>query len=221
MQENFTIIIEPEKPANASVIWLHGLAADANDFLPVVDQFIFPDNLNIRFIFPNAPVRPITLNGGISMQGWYDIIGIGPDYEEDKEGIEASQQIVEDLIEKECEKGIATDRIILVGFSQGGAVALHTGIRYTQQLAAVLALSTYLPLRQNIEQEICNLQKTTPIVFMHGSKDLVVPIGFAQHSYDRLNEFELNVKWFEYDMQHTVCLEQINDINKLIVDLLI
>jgi len=218
MQENPTIIIEPEKPANASVIWLHGLGADANDFLPVIDQLDLPDSLNIRFIFPNAPVIPITLNGGMSMQGWYDIIGIGPEYEEDKEGIEASQQIVETLIEREWKKGITSDRIILIGFSQGGAVVLHTGTRHTQQLAAVLALSTYLPLRQSIDDELCSDQKMTPIVFMHGSEDTVVPISFAQHSYYLLNKLSLNLKWYEYKMSHTVCLEQINDINNLIVE---
>lgn len=216
MEDNI-LIVEPEKPANTSVIWLHGLGADAHDFLPVIEQFDFPDGMAMRFIFPNAPVRPITLNGGAKMQGWYDIVGIGPEYEEDVEGILSSQKLIESLIEKEVQKGIPCNRIILIGFSQGGAIVLQTGIRYPKPLCALVALSTYLPLRHCVDDEIHAEQKNTPILFMHGIYDAVVPVSFAQHSYDKLKKCDFSVQWKEYEMQHTVCMEQISDINSFII----
>jgi len=218
--EKAPIIIEPDKKANASVIWLHGLGADANDFLPVVEQLNFPGHQALRFVLPNAPVRSISLNNGVSMQGWYDIFGIGPEYPEDEKGIHASCQYIESLIENELQQGINANRIILIGFSQGGAVALHTGLRYQQTLAAVLALSTYLPLRHSVVDEVSAEQMATPFMFMHGTHDNVVPIDFADYSYKKLQNTELNVLWKEYPMEHTVCLQQIQDINRFLVELL-
>ncbi|NOY66609.1 MAG: carboxylesterase [Gammaproteobacteria bacterium] len=218
MQENSTLILEPVHPANASVIWLHGLGADAHDFIPVVEQLNFPDELKVRFIFPNAPMRPITLNAGAVMPGWFDIIGIGPEYREDEEGIRSSQLMIEALIEKENQQGIESNRIILAGFSQGGAVVLQSGIRYPGPLAGILALSTYLPLRHSVESEIQVVQQNTPILFMHGTQDQVVPVEFAKHAYNQLKTNKLNVAWQEYAMQHSVCTEQIRDINSFIVD---
>lgn len=212
------IIIEPEKNANASVIWLHGLGADADDFIPVVEQLEFPDNLAVRFILPNAPVRPVTLNAGARMQGWYDIFGIGKEYPEDEEGIRSSAEYIESLIGNELQRGIAASRIVLIGFSQGGAMVLHAGLRYRKPLAGVLAMSTYLPLRHSVGKEFHAEQKATPILFMHGTADEVVSKAYAEDSYEKLKNIGLNVRWMEYPMDHTVCLQQIEDINQFLVE---
>ena len=214
------VIIEPESPANATVIWLHGLGADANDFVPVVEQMVLPESLAVRFILPNAPVRPITLNGGMTMPGWYDLEGIGPQFQEDESGLRASQSTIESLIEKEQQKGIDSERIVLIGFSQGGAVVLQAGLRHTKKLAGLIAMSTYLPLRETVENELEVVQTETPIMFMHGSYDPVVPISFAQGSYQILQQADLNLQWQEYPMEHTVCLEQIRHINSFLLEVL-
>jgi len=220
MQGDDAIVIEPERPANATVIWLHGLGADAGDFVPVADQISFPSGLSVRFILPNAPVRPITINGGARMRGWYDLQGIGPQYPEDEQGIRQSQKTIEYLIEKERNHGITPDHIVLAGFSQGGAVILQTGLRFAQPLAGILALSTYLPLRESLAQEFKVQQQDTPILFMHGSHDPVVPYDFAEMCVSSLKQSRLNVELKQYPMDHTVCLQQIEDINQFLIEVL-
>ena len=207
---------EPDEPADACVIWLHGLGADGHDFASIVEQLGLSHTHTIRFIFPHAPHRPITLNGGMVMRGWYDIYGIGIEYEEDEEGIRDAQLQIDRLIDQQLELGITANRILLVGFSQGGAIALQTGLRAQQTLAGILALSTYLPLRQTLDDELHDAQADTPIVFMHGSHDMVVPIDLAQKSYQLLTEQNLQLKWHEYTMEHSVCLQQLHDIGDFI-----
>ncbi|HEC30288.1 MAG TPA: carboxylesterase [Gammaproteobacteria bacterium] len=214
------IELEPEKPAEASVIWLHGLGADGNDFVPVIEALDLPDSPPIRFILPHAPVRPITLNGGQAMRGWYDIVGIGPEYPEDKEGIRSSQARLQSLIYKEQSRGISTDRILLAGFSQGGAIVLHTGLRYEKPLAGILALSTYLPLRDSLASELSHDQRHTPLMVMHGSNDAVVPPEFGRLSCGAMRQQGLDMTWKEYPMGHTLCAEQIKDIRGFILNCL-
>lgn len=214
------IELEPEKPAGASVIWLHGLGADGNDFVPVIEALDLPDSPPIRFILPHAPVRPITLNGGQAMRGWYDIIGIGPEYPEDKEGIRSSRTLLQSLIHKEKSRGISADRVLLAGFSQGGAAVLHTGLRYDRPLAGILALSSYLPLRDSLGSELSPEQLQTPLMVMHGSDDAVVPPEYGRLSCDAMRQQGLDVTWKEYPMGHTLCAEQLKDIRGFILSCL-
>jgi len=212
------IRLEPENKAAASVIWLHGLGADAYDFVPVIEQMDLPQVHSVRFVLPNAPIQTVTLNNGMSMPSWYDIYGIGKQFDEDDAGIRESETSIRHLIQAELEQGVAHNRIFLVGFSQGGALALHTGLRLHEPLAGILALSTYLPLRDLIEVELNHVQKKTPISIMHGRQDQVVPIAFAELSYQILKEQGLDCRWHEYQMEHNLCPEQILDIKDFIVE---
>ena len=217
MNNNLEVIVrEPQQQADACVIWLHGLGADGHDFASIVEQLGLPSSHRIRFIFPHAPLRPITLNGGMVMRGWYDIYGIGVEYDEDEQGIREAELQINSLIESQIEQGIAADRILLVGFSQGGAIALHTGLRAQTALAGILALSTYLPLRETLTDELHREQHNIPIVFMHGKNDMVVPMALAQLSYQLLDQQSLQLKWHEYSMEHSVCLQQLQDIGDFI-----
>jgi len=210
------IELSPSATADASIIWLHGLGADGNDFVPIVEALELPEHHGIRFLFPHAPVRPVTLNAGTRMRAWYDIVGIGEDFVEDDTGILESQMFINTIIEREINKGIAPERIILAGFSQGGSLALHTGLRFNQALAGILCLSGYLCLRQVLEVQRQAVQQSTPIMMMHGVDDPVVDCSLGKHSYIKLLKENLNVSWMEYHMQHTVCHEQLGDIRQFI-----
>ena len=212
------VCVEPDDRASASVIWLHGLGADGYDFVPVIDQMNLAEIHSLRFVLPNAPIQPVTLNNGMTMPSWYDIYGIGKDFDEDDVGIRRSEESIRQLIQAELDLGVAHNRIFLVGFSQGGALALHTGLRLKQPLAGILALSTYLPLRDQLEVELNHVQKKTPICIMHGSQDEVVPIEFAELSYEILKKQGLDCRWYEYPMGHNLCAEQIIDIKGFIVE---
>lgn len=206
-----TIEIESAATPDAAVIWLHGLGADGHDFEPIVPELRLPPALGVRFVFPHAPVRPVTLNMGMRMRAWYDITQLGGG-REDAEGIRASQALAEALIARERERGIAPSRIVLAGFSQGGAIALHAGLRHTERLAGILALSTYLPLAGTLEGEASEANRPVPVFMAHGRFDEVIPIARAQQSRARLEQAGYRVLWREYAMPHSVSGEEIADI---------
>lgn len=202
------IISQTEKPV-ASVIWMHGLGADGFDFEPVVNALNLPQ---VRFILPHAPYRPVTLNNGYEMRAWYDIIGLGGTSPQDESGIKAMQSEIYVLIADELALGISADKILLAGFSQGGAMALHTALRYSSRLAGVLALSTYLPLRPLLKQEKSNENQHIPILMAHGIFDQIISLETAQLSAKSLEENGYRVDWKTYAMAHSVCDEEISDI---------
>ena len=206
-----TIEIETGSQPDAAVIWLHGLGADGHDFEPIVPELQLPQRLSIRFIFPHAPVRPVTLNQGMRLRAWYDILQLGGG-REDEPGIRASQRAVEDLIAREGSRGIAARRIVLAGFSQGGAIVLQTSLRYPERLAGTLALSTYLPLAGTLAAERSALNQDLPIFMAHGSQDPMIPLDRARFSRDALAALGYPVQWREYPMPHSVCLEELADI---------
>lgn len=207
-----SVVIEPQGTHRASVIWLHGLGADGHDFEPIVPELQLPSEAGIRFIFPHAPESPVTINGGMRMRAWYDIVEIGPDASEDDEGIEASRAAVEDLIAAEKNAGVPADKIILAGFSQGGAITFHTGLRHPERLAGIVGLSTYLPLRDRLDSETTAANKDTPVFMAHGSQDPMVPQELGELSRDLLQANGYNVTWQSYPMQHQVALEEIRDL---------
>ena len=208
-----TIIVEPAASANAAVIWMHGLGADGHDFEPVVPEFDFQSTLSVRFIFPHAPFRPITINGGHVMRGWYDISELSSLRQEDSTGIQASARAIEALIAQQIESGIPVQRIVLAGFSQGAAMALHTGLRYAQPLAGVIALSGYLPLAAALEAEAHSANERTPIFLAHGNQDNVVPLRLAENTRAVLERNNYVVTWRMYPMPHSVCAQEIGDIS--------
>lgn len=199
---------------NATVIWMHGLGADGHDFEDIVPQLGLPDHLKLKFIFPHAPFRAITLNRGMNMRAWYDITAIDPQAPEDRTGLEQSRQAIELLIEQEMQQGIPSKNIILAGFSQGGAMALYTGLRYKERLAGVIALSGYLPMALTLGQEKSPLNQKTPIFMAHGLYDMVVPVALAQFSYHALQQQQYQTAWRTYPMQHQVCQEELEDISQ-------
>lgn len=207
-----TLIIEPKKTANASIIWMHGLGANAHDFEDIVPQLALDPNIHARFIFPDAPKRPITINAGMVMPAWYDIFHLDRMEREDEQGISASQASITQLIDHEIEKGIASTSIILAGFSQGGAMALHTALRYPHRLAGILALSCYLPLAQSLNTQAHTANQGLEIFMAHGQNDPVLPMILAQMSQQHLSQAGYSIAWHSYPMEHQVCLEEINDI---------
>ena len=206
-----TLEIETGASPRAAVIWLHGLGADGHDFEPIVPELGLPKSAAVRFIFPHAPVQPVTINGGARMRAWYDVTNDG---QQDAAGIRASQARVEALIAREHKRGISPASIVLAGFSQGGAVALQTGLRYPERLAGILALSCYLPLPETLEQEVSQTNRDVPIFMAHGTQDPVIPLSWAMRSRDRLKTLGYAVEWHEYPMPHSVCAEEIADISR-------
>jgi phospholipase/carboxylesterase len=200
----------PRDKARASVIWLHGLGADGSDFEPIVPQLGLPDD--VRFVFPHAPVRPVTINGGMPMRAWYDISMSGSGFVEDKAGIRDSQQHLERLIAAEIGLGVPPERIVLAGFSQGGAIVLHTGLRYRARLAGIMALSTYLPMGEKLADERSAAGKETPVFMAHGRFDQMVPMEIGVRSRDHLRKLGQPVAWHEYPIEHSVNLDEIRDI---------
>ena len=206
------IEIETGPNPAASVIWLHGLGADGHDFEPIVPELRL--GKPVRFVFPHAPVRPVTINQGMRMRAWYDIFQFGSGREDDA-GIRASQKLVEDLIAKERGR-----KIVLAGFSQGGAIVLQTALRHPERLAGVMALSTYLPLAQALEGERSATNKDVPVFMAHGKFDDIIPIDRARQSRDLLTKLNYPVEWHEYPMPHSVCAEEIADISAFLGRLL-
>ncbi len=195
-----------------AVIWLHGLGADGHDFEPIVPELKLPQDTPVRFIFPHAPHRPITLNGGMVMRGWYDISGMEIVRHEDAPGIEASAQIVRNLITDQEKQGIPTERTILAGFSQGGAVVLFAGLRHHKKLAGIMALSTYLPLSDRTNDEVSPANRKTPIFMGHGLCDPIIALPIAEASRAVLQELNYDIEWHTYVMPHSVSPEEIAHI---------
>lgn len=206
------VILPADGSHRASVIWLHGLGADGHDFVPIVPELGLPPGHGIRFIFPHAPVRRVTLNGGMPMRAWYDILSLSRDGLQDAAGLEDARRRVSTLIEAEVTAGFPADRIVLAGFSQGGAVALHAGLRHPQRLAGLLPLSTYLPLHETLAAEAHPANRATPILMCHGLYDPVLPHALGEHSAKRLRELGYDLEWQDYPMQHQVCAEQIEHV---------
>ena len=205
------IEIETGPAPQAAVIWLHGLGADGHDFEPIVPELRLPASKPVRFIFPNAPQRPVTINNGMRMRAWYDILQLGGGAE-DEAGIRDAQGLLEDLISRETGKGIPHSKIVLAGFSQGGAIVLQTALRQRERLAGVMALSTYLPLAKTLEKERTSKNSALPIFMAHGAYDNMIPLDRAALSRDALQALGYAVEWHEYPMQHSVCPEEIADI---------
>jgi phospholipase/carboxylesterase len=198
----------------ASVIWLHGLGADGNDFVPVVDELGLPPQLAVRFIFPHAPMQPVTINSGFIMRAWYDVFNQDMSFREDEAGVRRSQQEIEKLITKEKDRGIGASRIVLAGFSQGGAIALQTGLRYSERLAGIMALSSYLPLASTLATEANAANHAVPIFMAHGTADPLIPLPLASLSREHLKQQGYQVEWHQYLMPHSVCQEEIRDIGQ-------
>ncbi|MDX1804241.1 MAG: dienelactone hydrolase family protein [Alcanivorax sp.] len=206
------IEIEPATPATASVIWLHGLGADGHDFEPIVPELQLPADLAVRFIFPHAPQIPVTVNGGYVMPAWYDILAIDVERKVDVGGLEASSLAVGKLIEREIERGIPAHRIVLAGFSQGGAVAYHTALQWPERLAGLMALSTYLATGDRLQPADAN--RELPILVCHGSQDPVVPEHLGQQAVQELQALGYKPQYHHYPMEHAVCLEEIQQISQ-------
>ncbi len=203
------------------VIWLHGLGADGHDFEPIVAELRLPQTHNLRFIFPHAPMIPVTINGGYIMRAWYDIRAMDIGSEQDEEGIRQSQQYLQDLLHQQIAQGIDSTRILLAGFSQGGAIILQTGLRFDQPLAGLMALSTYLPLADTLQYEANQHNAQVPIFMAHGDSDPVVQPPLAQLSRDRLQRMDYPLEWHEYrGMQHSVCPQEIIDIRNWLIEVL-
>jgi phospholipase/carboxylesterase len=208
-----TIEIETAPNPTASVIWLHGLGADGNDFVPIVRELDLNGCPGIRFVFPHAPTMPVTINNGYVMRAWYDILGTDLVRREDEAGLRKSQAMVEQLIAQEKARGIPADKIVLAGFSQGCAMTLQTGLRHPEKLAGLLCLSGYLPLHALVPDERHSANHDTPIFLVHGRSDPVIPIDRAEKSRDILQSLGYNVEWHAYNMPHSVCAEEIDDVS--------
>ena len=206
-----TIEIETRPKPSHSVIWLHGLGADGNDFVPIVQELSLPP-LGIRFVFPHAPMRPVTINGGFVMRAWYDIAYQDLVMKEDEHGLRQSQKMIEELIAKEQSRGVPTNRIVIAGFSQGGVIALQTSLRQPKRLAGAMSLSAYLPLVDKIDKERNPANSSVPIFLGHGIADNIVPLPLGAASRDRLIKMGYDVDWHQYPMPHSVCPEELEDI---------
>lgn len=209
-----TLEIETAPNPTHAVIWMHGLGADGNDFAPIVPELGLGASPAIRFVFPHAPVQPVTINNGMHMRAWYDILSMDiGGRREDEAGLRASQAAIEALIARENSRGISTQNIVLAGFSQGCAMALQTGLRHAEPLAGLVCLSGYLPLAGTLEHERHAANANTPVFMAHGTQDPVVAIERAQASHDTMTALGYAITWKTYPMPHSVCLEEIRDIS--------
>jgi len=206
------IVVETGADPVAAVIWLHGLGADGHDFEPIVPELRLGGAAAVRFVFPHAPMRPVTLNQGYVMRAWFDVFSLERLDREDEAGIEASRSYLESLIREQVAAGIASDRIVLAGFSQGGAVVLYTGLRHSEPLAGVLALSTYLPLPQRLDGELNPANAAVPVFMAHGRDDPTIPLQLAERSRDRLQAAGVDVEFKVYPMPHAVIMNEIEDV---------
>ena len=211
-----TIEVETEPRPNAVVIWLHGLGADGHDFEPIVPEIVRPRERAWRFVFPNAPVRPVTINGGMPMRAWYDLKGLDRKTAEDLAGFRDTDVHIRQLIAREGKRGIPANRIVLAGFSQGGAVSLYTVPRFPEKLAGVMALSCYLPQESSLIAERAPANNATPIFMAHGRGDNVLPMGLGMLARDFLKAQGYAVEWHDYPMAHAVCPAEIADIREFL-----
>ena len=204
----------------ASIIVLHGLGADGNDFVPIAEELQLGAIGPVRFVFPHAPVRPVTINGGMAMRAWYDLLHADLVRREDEAGLRASRLDIEALIAKERERGIAASRIVLAGFSQGCAMTLLTGLRHTERLAGLIGLSGYLPLADTSAAERSAASMALPVFMAHGRDDTVIPLARAAASRDALQALGCVVDWHEYPMAHSVCAQEVGDLNRWLLKVL-
>jgi len=203
-----------------SVIWMHGLGADGNDFAPIVQMLDLPTGIPLRFVFPHAPLRAVSINGGLRMRAWYDIKYTNLNKSEDESGLRTSEQAIAALIKQENQRGIASKKIVLAGFSQGGAMVLQTSLRYPEKLAGMMVLSAYLPLANTALQEAHFANRETPIFMAHGELDPIVPIDLAIASRQHLRAGHYAVEWHQYPMAHSVCDQELADISKWLTKIL-
>lgn len=211
-----------ERP-DGSVIWLHGLGADGHDFEPIVPEFNLDQQADIRFVFPHAPVRPVTINSGIPMRAWYDVISLDRAGPQDEAGIRGSAATLAQLIAREHDRGVPHDRIVLAGFSQGGAIAMHTAMRFKERLAGLMALSTWMPLESTIAAEVMqnpeSQPRDLPVLMAHGSFDPMLPISAGEHARDLMRKAGFDVQWHDYPMAHAVCGEEIAEIRSWLLNI--
>jgi phospholipase/carboxylesterase len=207
------IEIETAASPTCSVIWMHGLGADGHDFVDIVPELGLPARPGIRFVFPHAPMRPVTINAGYVMRAWYDIRDDGGTRREDPAGVRASQKSIEALLEREKVRGVPARSIVLAGFSQGGAMALHTALRYGERLAGIMALSCSLPLADTLGAEASPANRDVPIFMAHGTHDPMIPMARAMRAREVLSGLGYRLEWHEYAMPHSVCLEEVRDIS--------
>jgi phospholipase/carboxylesterase len=207
-----TVELETGPAPLASVIWMHGLGADGHDFVPIVPELGLPASLPVRFVFPHAPMMPVTINGGMVMRAWYDVVPGDGERRAAEAGVRASQRRIEALIERERQRGLAPGRVTLAGFSQGGAMALHTGLRYPEALAGIMALSTFLPLAEHLGSEAGPANRHVSIFMAHGLFDELIPPTRGRAARELLERLGYRVTWREYPMPHSVCAEEIADL---------
>jgi len=212
MQTPDTVEVTRGESPTGSIIWLHGLGADGHDFEPIVPELQLPADLALRFVFPHAPVQPVTINGGMAMRSWYDILSLDSDGRADRDGLLKSSAMLEELIAREVGRGIEPNRIVIAGFSQGGAVAVHTALNTEHPIAGLMALSTYLALPEDAQSAPC--RKDLPIFMAHGSFDPVLQLDWGRSSAEKLTENGYTVDWHEYPMAHAVCPQEIADISQ-------
>ncbi len=218
-----TVEVGGEAQVDGTVIWLHGLGADGHDFEPIVPELNLAVHADIRFVFPHAPVRPVTINGGVPMRAWYDVISLDKSGPQDEAGIRDSAASLLQLIERERERGVDASRIVLAGFSQGGAIAMHTAMRVPQRLAGLMALSTWMPLASTIGEEVVDNSESQPrelpVLMVHGTFDPLLPLAAGQHAREIMQDAGFKVQWHEYPMAHAVCAEEISEIRKWLVNI--
>jgi phospholipase/carboxylesterase len=207
------IEIETAASPTCSIIWMHGLGADGHDFVDIVPELGLPARPGIRFVFPHAPMRPVTINAGYVMRAWYDIRDDGGKRREDPAGVRASQKSIEALLEREKARGVPARSIVLAGFSQGGAMALHTALRYGERLAGIMALSCSLPLADTLGAEASPANRDVPIFMAHGTHDPMIPMARAMRAREILSGLGYRLEWHEYPMPHSVCLEEVRDVS--------
>ncbi len=205
--------ITPSSTPQACVIWLHGLGDSGHGFAPIVPELKLPESMAIKFIFPHAPERAITINGGMRMRAWYDIKSLDFNSRADLSGVRESAELVEDLLAHQIKSGIPANRIVLAGFSQGGVIAMHLAARLKIKIAGVLALSTYLCEPALLANEATETNRDTPIMMAHGDQDEVVPVFMGKAAFDTLKDNHFNATWQTYNMQHNVCVQELNDIS--------
>ena len=218
-----TVEVGGEAQVDGTVIWLHGLGADGHDFEPIVPELKLAAHADIRFVFPHAPVRPVTINGGVPMRAWYDVISLDKSGPQDEAGIRDSAASLLQLIERERERGVDASRIVLAGFSQGGAIAMHTAMRVPQRLAGLMALSTWMPLASTIGEEVVDNSESQPrelpVLMVHGTFDPLLPLAAGQHAREIMQDAGFKVQWHEYPMAHAVCAQEISEIRKWLVNI--
>lgn len=206
-------IVKTAEETEFSIIWLHGLGADGHDFVPIVPELKLPESLAIKFIFPHAPVRPVTVNNGFKMRAWYDLLSLEPGKTAHEDDILRSAQQINSLIDREIDLGTLSEKIMLAGFSQGGVVALHASLRYPKRLAGIMALSTYLPFVENLFEQMKPAQKGLPVFAAHGEFDPVIPFASWRDYVPKLKDRGFEVEAHRYPMEHSLCAEEIRDIS--------